>query len=121
MQYIQKREWLVLIFESSNSWKQDESIPIDEKKRKTEKKKEERKKIHVKNHEKVEKNEEKCEVKKENGDQITHMCYNWIVGMFLFFKICILLSEKTNNFLEAQPHYSPGKDLKIHVSNMSVI
>ena len=41
--------------------------------------------------------------------------------MFFFFKMCILLSKKNQYFLEAQPHYNPGKDLKIHVSNMVVI
>jgi len=35
---------------------------------------------------------------KENGDYITHMCYNWIVGVFFFFNMCILLSGKSIPF-----------------------
>ena len=57
---------------------------------------------------------------KENGDYI-HVLYNRIVGMFFFFKMCILLSKKNQYFLEAQPHYNPAKDLKIHDSSMFVI
>jgi len=48
------------------------------------------------------------------------MYYNWIVGMFFFFKMCTLLYEKPI-LLEAQPLYNPVKDFKIHVSNMFVI
>ena len=49
-----------------------------------------------------------------------HMCCNSIVGMFFFFNMCILLSEKPILF-GSQPHYNPVKDLKIHASNMFVI
>ena len=41
--------------------------------------------------------------------------------MFLFFKMYIMLSKKNQYFLEVQPHYNCGKDLKILVSNMLVI
>ena len=86
--------------ESSKSWKIWKIYsPIDGiKKKKKEKKK---RKIHVENHVKVKKknlNEEKCEFKRKWWLDNIYVLYNWIVGMFFFFKMCILLSEKTNIF-----------------------
>ena len=48
---------------------------------------------------------------KENGDQITHMFYNWIVGMCFSSLKCAFCYLKNQYILEAQPLYNPRKDL----------
>ena len=63
------------------------------KKREIEIEKKNRKKNH---HEKIEKKmRKKCELKRKWSLDNIYVLYTWIVGMFFFFKMCILLSEET--------------------------
>ena len=77
--------------------------------------------MHVENHEKVERKMRKSVNSNENGDQITYMFF--ITGLQVYSSSlrCAFCYLKNQYFLEARPHYNPGKDPKIHVSNMFVI
>jgi len=57
---------------------------------------------------------------KENGDYIIYMFF--IIGLYVYSSLkCAFCYLKNQYFLEAQLHSNPGKDLKIHVSNMFVM